>query len=54
MQGDGQLDHAQSGTEMPAGLPDRVQQILAQLIGQTIKLGLSQPAQAVRRAGTVQ
>ncbi len=34
MQRDGQLDHAQAGTEMPTGLTDRVEQFQAQFIGQ--------------------
>jgi hypothetical protein len=42
MQGDGQLDDAQAGTEMPTGLADRVEQFQAQLIGQGFQLGFAQ------------
>ncbi len=41
MQRDGQLDHAQAGTEMPTGLADRVEQFQAQLIGQGFQLGFA-------------
>ena len=41
MQRDGQLDDAQAGTEMPAGLTDRVEQFQAQLIGQGFQLGFA-------------
>lgn len=41
MQRDGQLDHAQAGTEMPTGLTDRVEQFQAQLIGQGFQLGFA-------------
>jgi hypothetical protein len=41
VQRDGQLDDAQAGTEMPTGLADRVEQFLAQLIGQGFQLGFA-------------
>lgn len=54
VQGDGQLDHAEAGAEMTAGLPDGIQQVLAQLVGQGFQVRLAQPAQFGRRRGAVE
>jgi hypothetical protein len=54
MQGDGQLDHAEAGAEMTAGLADGIQQVLAQLVGQGFQVRLAQPAQFGRRRGAVE
>ncbi len=54
VQGDGQLDDAQAGTEMPAGLANRVEQLLAQFVGQCFELGFAQTAQAGRSVSTVE
>ena len=53
MQGHGQLDHPEASAEMPARLPDRIQQVLTQLVGQGFQLGFAQTAQLVRRIGAV-
>ncbi len=42
MQGDGQLDHAEPGAEVAAGLADAEQEFLAQLVGQLLEFGLAQ------------
>jgi hypothetical protein len=39
---------------MPAGLTDRVEQLLAQFVGQGLKLGFAQAAQAGGSIGTVE
>lgn len=54
VQGDGQLDDAQTGTKMPTGLPNGVEQFLAQFVGQRFQVGFGQPAQAGRRVSAVE
>ncbi len=54
VQGNGQLDHAEAGAEMTAGLADGIQQVLAQLVGQGFQVRLAQPAQFGRRRGAVE
>ena len=54
MQGDGQLDDAETGTKMPSGLANGVEQFQAQLIGQGFQLGFTQKAQAIRCIGSVE
>jgi hypothetical protein len=54
MQGDGQFDHPEARAEMPAGLADRVEQVLAQFVGQGFQLGLAQTAQLIRRIRAVE
>ena len=46
-------DHAKACAEMPTGLANGVQQVLAQLVGQRLQLGFAQATQFVRRVGTV-
>ena len=53
VQGNGQLDDAQTRAKVPASLANRVQQVLAQLIRQPLQLSLGQAAQAVRRTRAV-
>ncbi|MNE32094.1 hypothetical protein D3C80_1256890 [compost metagenome] len=53
MQGDRQLDNAQAGTEMSASLAYRIEQLLAQFIGQGVELRFTQPTQAGRGVGAV-
>ena len=45
VQGHGQLDHAQARAEMAAGAGDRLDQVLAQLVGDLRELAVGQPAQ---------
>ncbi|MNC95063.1 hypothetical protein D3C83_120800 [compost metagenome] len=45
MQGDGQLDHAQAGAEMPARTGDRMHQEVAQLVGDRGQFGFRQGTQ---------
>src|SRR5690606_4435062 len=45
VQGDGELDHAQPGAEMPAAAADRFDQVGAQLIGNGSKLFFGKAAQ---------
>jgi hypothetical protein len=54
VQGNRQLDHAEAGTEVTAGLADGVEQLLAQLIGEWLELRLAQPPQTGRGVGTVE
>jgi len=54
MQGDGQFDDTETGTEMPAGLANGIKKLQAQFIGQGFQLGFTQPTQAVRRFSTVE
>ncbi|MCY1184829.1 hypothetical protein D9M73_255530 [compost metagenome] len=54
MQGDGQFHHAEAGTEMPAGLADGIEEVLAQLVGQGFQLRLAEPAQLIRRYRAVE
>ncbi|MOA01547.1 hypothetical protein D3C78_1209620 [compost metagenome] len=54
VQGNRQLDDAQAGTEMPAGLTNGIEQLLAQFVSQVLQVGFSQPTQAGRRIGTVE
>ncbi|MNG27449.1 hypothetical protein D3C84_1125700 [compost metagenome] len=54
MQGDGQFDHAEACAEMPTGLADGVEQVLAQFVGQGFQLVLAQPAQLIRRVRAVE
>ncbi|OUD86217.1 hypothetical protein CMMCAS04_15545 [Clavibacter michiganensis subsp. michiganensis] len=44
MQRYGQLDDPKTGTEMPSGLANGVQQLQAQFIGQGFELGFTQTA----------
>jgi hypothetical protein len=43
VQGDGELDRAQVGRQMPAGLRHAVQQVVAQLGGQRVQLAAREP-----------
>ncbi len=45
VQGDGQLDHAEAGAEVPASVADAVQQLLAQFVGKLFEFRLAQSAQ---------
>ncbi len=53
MQGDGQLDDAESGTEVPAGLADAEQQVLTQFVGELFEFRLAQAPQLRGRGGAV-
>lgn len=53
VQGDRQFDDAQAGTEVPAGLADAIEQLLAQFVGQFLQVGFGQTTQAGWRIGTV-
>jgi hypothetical protein len=48
VQGDGELDHAQAGGEMPAAAADRFDQVGAQFVGDGGQLGLFETAQVGR------
>ncbi|MNC42518.1 hypothetical protein D3C81_1507440 [compost metagenome] len=50
VQGDGQLDHAKTGAEMPTGACHGVEHVLAQLVGQGLQLAFAEGAQ---RGGAV-
>ena len=54
VKGDGQLDDAQSGTKVPARLPDRIQQVLPQLPGQFWQLGFVKCAKLFRIIDLIQ
>ncbi len=54
MQGDGQLDHAEAGTEVPAALANAVEQVLAQFVSEGFQVRFGQAAQFVRRVGAVE
>ena len=54
MEGDGQLDDAEAGAEMAAGDRDRVDGLLAQLVGELAKIFLGEPAQVAGRADRVE
>ncbi|MNN38217.1 hypothetical protein D3C81_1522010 [compost metagenome] len=53
VQGDGQFDHPEAGAEVPAGLADAVQQVLAQFVSEGDELRLAETAQLDRRIGAV-
>jgi hypothetical protein len=54
VKGDRQLDHPQAGTEMAAGHGDRVDQILAQLVGDLRQFLLLKLAQILRIGDLIQ
>ena len=54
MQGDGQLDHAEAGTEVPAALANAVEQVLAQFVSEGFQVRFGQAAQFVGRVGAVE
>ncbi len=54
VQCNGQLDDAEAGTEMPAGLRNDAQGLLAELFGQTTKLFPIHALQVVRRSHLVE
>src|SRR5690606_17378133 len=53
MQRDGQLDDAEPGAEVPAGLADAEQQFLAQFVGELFEFRLAQATQLRGRGGAV-
>ncbi|MNN71762.1 hypothetical protein D3C81_1877250 [compost metagenome] len=54
VQGDGQLDHAEAGAEVPAGASHRVEHVLAQLVGQGVQLAFVEGAQHGRAVDAVE
>ncbi|MNO80211.1 hypothetical protein D3C76_714080 [compost metagenome] len=54
VQGDGQFDHPEAGAEVPAGLADAVQQVLAQFVSEGDELRLAETAQLDRSIGAVE
>ena len=54
VQRDGQLDHAEAGAEMAAGLGDRVDGLMAQFVGQLLELLGRKVLQIARKMDTIE
>ena len=54
MHGDGDLAGAEVGAEVPADLADRVDQQLADLLGDLLQLVLGEPVQVLRAVDAVE
>ena len=54
VQRDGQFDHAEAGAEMAAGDRDRVDGLLAQLVGELAQVLLGQPPQILGRSDRIE